>query len=177
MPAGDPLPPPAPDARPAGAHHETTQRDTTRSVEGPVEASVEGSAVDESAVRPGALTSGWRLLTALVWVAMILAWAGVWNASVQLGLSTWWLGPRADPTPLVIRMVPFAVAVLLVLGAINATRYLPWAGLVGAAVFAGYAVVDIDRVPRIGWLELAIAAAAALATLASFSGMYRRARR
>ena len=57
--------------------------------------------------RAGELSIGWRFAMIALWVGVVLAWSAVWNASVQLGLSTWWLGPRADPTPAVVRLLPF----------------------------------------------------------------------
>lgn len=159
MSAGTPLPPPAPTDRPWS----------------PALAYTSDPVPPEPL--PGELTAGWRLVTAVTWALSVLAWAAVWNASVQLGLSTWWLGPRADPAPLPLRLLPFVVPVVSVLGAINGVRHLPWLGLAGAAVFAGYGLGDLDRVPRLATVELLVAAAVLTVVLASLSGMYRSPRR
>lgn len=127
--------------------------------------------------RPGALASSWRLVSVVTWVAVVLAWSAVWSASVQLGLSTWWLGPRADPTPVPVRLAPYLGPVLVTLGALNGIRRLPWLGVAASAVFAGYGLGDLGRVPRLAAVELLIAAAAAVVSLASLTGMYRRPRR
>ena len=34
--------------------------------------------------------------------AAMFAYAAVWQASVQLGIATWWVGPRSQPTPAVV---------------------------------------------------------------------------
>jgi len=127
------------------------------------------------APRPGELTGGWRLVTVVAWIAVVLGWSAVWNTSVQLGLSTWWLGPRADSTPVAVRLAPFAGPVVVILGALNNARWLPWGGLAASAVFGAYGVVDLGRVTRLGLVEVVIAVAAAMVSTASMAGMYRRA--
>lgn len=117
----------------------------------------------------------WRILMAGVWIAVVLAFAAVWNTSVQLGLSTWWLGPRADRQLLVVRLSPFVGPALLLLGVINHVRWLAWWGLAASAVLAAYGLGDLGRVGSLAAGELAIAGAAALASIAALSGTYRRA--
>jgi hypothetical protein len=114
-------------------------------------------------------------VTAGIWIGVIVALAAVWNASVQLGLSTWWLGPRADPQPRVVQFAPFIAPALMLLATINHVRWLAWFGLGAAAVVAGVGIGDLDRVTGLAIVELAIAAAAALASLASLTGTYRSA--
>ena len=62
---------------------------------------------------------GWRATTAATWIGVIVGLAAVWNASVQIGLSTWWLGPRADQQPRVVQFAPFVPPVLILLATIN----------------------------------------------------------
>ena len=123
--------------------------------------------------RAGELTLGWRIGTALTWLSVVLAMAAVWNASVQLGLSTWWLGPRGDPRPRVIQLTPFVAPALMLLGTINNLRWLAWYGLAAAGAVAAVGFGDLDRVGSIAATELVIAAAAALISLASLTGTYR----
>ena len=125
--------------------------------------------------RPGDLTVGWRIVTAVIWIAVAAALAAVWNASVQLGLATWWLGPRSDPQPIVVRLLPFVPSALMVLAAINQIRRLAVLGLVAAAAVAIIGVVDLGYVRGLAIVELAIAAAAAIASAASLTGTYRAA--
>lgn len=156
------LPPPPPDA--GGA---TT--DTSPDPE-PAPAPV---AVLTPPPRAGELTLPWRIGTALAWISVVLALAAVWNASVQLGLSTWWLGPRGDPQPRVIQLAPFVAPVLMVLGTINNVRWLGWFGLAASGVLAAVGLGDLTRVGSIAATELAIAGAAAVISLASLTGTYR----
>ena len=124
--------------------------------------------------RAGELTLPWRIGTALTWIGVVLAFAAVWNASVQLGLSTWWLGPRGAPQPRVIQLAPFVAPMLMVLGTINNVRWLGWYGLGAAGVLAAIGFGDLGRFASIGATELAIAGAAAAISLASLTGTYRR---
>jgi NaMN:DMB phosphoribosyltransferase len=110
------------------------------------------------------------------WVGVFVAYAAVWKASEELGLATWWLGPRADPQPLIVRLGPFIVAVVFGLLAIYNVRRLPILGLVGAAVLAAIAVPDLWRSIGLATVEFAIAGAVVLVSAASFTGTYRRAR-
>jgi hypothetical protein len=108
------------------------------------------------------------------WVGVFVAYMAVWKASEELGIATWWLGPRSNPQPVVIRLVPFLVtAVFGILASYNVPR-LPAIGLLGAAVLAAIAVPDLSRSTGLAVVEFAIAGAVAVVSAASFTGMYRR---
>jgi hypothetical protein len=123
--------------------------------------------------RPGDLTIGWRAVMAGIWIGVVLGLAAVWNVSVQLGLSTWWLGARAEPQPPIVRFSPFIAPVLVLLATINQVRYLAWIGLGASFVVAAVGVGDIGRVNSLAVIELAIAAAAAIGSIATLTGTYR----
>ena len=115
--------------------------------------------------RAGELTGGWRVAVGITWVLVVVALASVWKTSDQLGLSTWWLGPRGDPQPVFVRLLPFLPAVLMILGAINQVRHLAWFGLVASGLIVVTGVFDLDRVVRLGLLEIAIGVAAGAVSL------------
>ena len=105
---------------------------------------------------------------------MFVAYCGVWKAQ-----------PRARPGDVVARAGQRPAADLRhaapvrrpggdVIAALGNVRRLPWYGLVASAVAVLVAVPDLDRVRRLGIVELAIAVAAALVSVAGFSGTYRR---
>ncbi len=123
--------------------------------------------------RPGQLTRGWSIAFGLGWLAVAVALAGVWSASRQLGLSTWWLGPSAAPRPFVVNVLPFVAPILLIAATLDRRRHLPWWGLLGAAAIAAVGVADLGRVRGFGVVELVIAGAAAAVSVAAASGMYR----
>lgn len=110
----------------------------------------------------------------LGWLGVIVALAAVWGVSRQLGLSLWWIGPRARPRPLPVTLAPFVPAVALIAAATARARHLARWGLVGALALAAVAVGDLDRVTGLAIVEFAIAGAAALVSAAAWSGTYRR---
>ena len=109
------------------------------------------------------------------WVGVFVAYLAVWKASEELGIATWWLGPRSNPQPVIIRLIPFVVAAAFgILASYNVPR-MPIIGLIGAAVLAAIAVPDLSRSTGLAVIEFAIAGAVALVSAASFTGMYRQA--
>ncbi len=135
--------------------------------EGRVEADAAGR---RGAPRPGQLTGGWRIVTGVTWGLVFVAFAAVWKVSRELGLSTWWLGPIGEPQPVFVLLLPFVAPVAMVVATLNNARRLPVAGLVASAVTAAIGLGDLDRVLRLGIVELAIAGAAAAVSIASFAG-------
>lgn len=123
--------------------------------------------------RAGELTTGWRVVTAITWMMVVVALGCVWKTSDQLGLSTWWLGPRGEPHSIAIRLLPFVPPVLMVLAAVNHVRYLPWIGLAASGLVVLVGVFDVVRFRGLGLLEIAIGVAAAVVSLVSLAGMYR----
>jgi hypothetical protein len=127
------------------------------------------------APRPGELTTAWRILTVVGWTGVVIVLAATWNASRQLGLATWWLGPANDQQPPYIILLPFIAPVVIVTAVGSRARYVPWMGVLGAVAIAAVGFGDLGRVRGLGLVELIAAAAALLVSVASFSGMYRRA--
>jgi hypothetical protein len=123
---------------------------------------------------PGQLTRGWRIATGITWGLVFVAFTAVWKSSRELGLSTWWLGPVGEPQPVVVMLLPFVAPVAMLLATLNNVRWLPWAGLVASAGTAVIGIADLDRVLRLGLVEVAIAGAAAAVSVASFGGRYRK---
>lgn len=128
------------------------------------------------APKVGDLTPGWRIFTIATWIAVFFAFAAVWKASEEIGIGTWWLGSRSQPTPVPVRLLPFALAVTIALLATYNVRRLPWIGAAGAVAVAGIGVFDFRWSVGIATVELAIAGGALLVALGSLSGRYRRRR-
>lgn len=122
---------------------------------------------------PGQLTVGWRITTAIVWGLVFVGYIAVWKTSRELGLNTWWLGPIGDPAGWWVSMLPFLPPLAMILLAVNNAKGLPWFGLGAAAWCAVVALFDLGLVFRLALVELAIAAAGALAAIGSISGRLR----
>lgn len=118
------------------------------------------------------------MATALVWAGVFVAMIAVWKTSTELGMTTWWLGPLGDPMPAPVRMLPFVPPTLMAVIALSGNRFVPYAGLAASAVLAAIGAADLatthgSAVPRIALVELAIALAGLLVSIAGFSGRYR----
>lgn len=109
----------------------------------------------------------------VTWIGIVLVWASVWRSSRTMGLSTWWLGPSAEPRIIVVQMIPFVAPVVMAVAASRPTRHLPAAGLVAAALGAVIAIGDLGTFEHLALIELAAATAGALVSIASFAGVLR----
>jgi hypothetical protein len=116
----------------------------------------------------------WRVATVATWVLVFVAWSGVWKASRELGVATWWLGPDGEPQPIFVMLLPFVVPLVMVVLTLNNVRRLPWYGLAGAAIASVIGIVDLSYIRRLGIVEIVIAAAGAAVAIAGFAGVYRR---
>jgi hypothetical protein len=125
------------------------------------------------APRAGELAPGWRLVLAVAWLSVAVAIGAIWKTTDQLGMSTWWLGPRGEPRPAVVQILPFVPSVVMVLLSVNHVRRLVWWSLGASALVVAVGAVDLGYKPSIGMLEIAVGVAAALVSVASFAGTYR----
>ena len=124
-------------------------------------------------MRPGDLTTSWRLMLGLGWLSAFFVYAGVWQASVQIGIGTWWIGPRAQPTNTVVKLIPFFLTLSLgLLVAYNVRWIVRWS-TVGGAAAALISIPDFSRSTSLGVAEAIIAGLLGMITLASLSGRYR----
>lgn len=121
----------------------------------------------------GRLTPGWRAVAAGVWALAFLAVLGVWKTSRELGLNTWWLGPLGDPRPIFVSVLPLAAPTAAVIAVANNVARAAWVQFGAAAVLAAVALGDVSYVPRLALVELGIATAGVLVTVASLAGHYR----
>ncbi|MFV0309541.1 MAG: hypothetical protein ACK5OX_17565 [Desertimonas sp.] len=109
----------------------------------------------------------WMIATAAFWGLVFVAFIGVWKASQEVGLATWWRGPRSNPQPVVVQLVPLYAPMAMVIAALGRSRRIGLAGLVAAAVTIAVALGDLGTVRKLAWVELAVGVAAVVFTLAS----------
>ncbi len=126
-----------------------------------------------TSARAGSLTSTWRILLGLAWTAGFFAYAAVWQASVQLGIGTWWIGPRAEPTPTLLRLLPFLVCLVMILGVVYGVRRLPVVGVVLGLGLAAIAIPDLSRSTSLAVTELVVAALLVIVSAAARTGLVR----
>ncbi|WP_420452946.1 hypothetical protein [Ilumatobacter sp.] len=118
----------------------------------------------------GRLDPTWRAVLAAAWVGAFLCYAAVWQASVQIGIATWWVGPRGDPSSIVVRLAPFVVALAIVLHLIYQRPHAIVLSAVGVAASFALAVPDMSRSTGLATTELAIAALLGVVTASAAVG-------
>lgn len=123
--------------------------------------------------RPGQVTAGWQVMLGAGWTAAFFAFAAVWKTSQDIGIGTWWLGARAQPQPVVIKIIPFALAIVIGLAAIYNLRRVALISLAGSFGVALIAVFDTSRSGGLAAIEFAIAASVALISVGAFTGTHR----
>jgi len=123
--------------------------------------------------RPGDLTMSWRVVLCLAWIGGFFAFAAVWQASVQIGIGTWWIGPRALPAPPYIRLLPFALTLVMALCVIYNTPRIVRTSFVGTLLVAAIAIPDFSRSVSMAIAELVVAGLLLLVTVGAVSGRYR----
>lgn len=112
-------------------------------------------------------------MVAVGWAGAFAAYLSVWKASEEIGIATWWLGPRSNPQPLVIRLIPFILVGIVVAATMLDGRHVPAIGVGGAIAAAAIAVPDMSRSSGLATIEFAIAGAVLLVSAASFTGLQR----
>jgi hypothetical protein len=124
-------------------------------------------------IRPGDLTFAWRFTLMFGWIAAFFAYAAVWQASVQLGIATWWVGPRSQPTPTMIRMIPFIMTIVAGLLTVYNVRRVSFLSLGTAFGSLLIAVPDLSRSVGLAAVEIMISIALIVVSAASLTGRYR----
>ena len=123
--------------------------------------------------RPGQVTTGWQMLLGAAWTAAFFAFAAVWKTSQDIGIGTWWLGARAQPRSVAIKIIPFVLAIVIGLAAIYNLRRVALISLAGSVGVALIADFDMSRSGGLAAIEFAIAASVAVISIGAFTGTYR----
>lgn len=104
------------------------------------------------------------------WLLVTAALASAAVTSRNIGKPTWWLGTQSDPTFPLLWLLPFLAPIVAVFVALVAGRWAPFAGM-GAALYIGaIAIPDIEASPAVALIEVVVAIAALLVSLASLAG-------
>ncbi len=108
------------------------------------------------------------------WVGVILGFASVWKSSWTLGFSTWWLGPQASPRFFGLLVLPFVLPIVMVVLALTNVRYAAFAGIAAAVGTALIGWGDVGRQDKFAAVELALAGAGLLVSVAALAGLVGR---
>lgn len=123
--------------------------------------------------RVGELTIAWRVALIVAWVGAFVAYMAVWKSSEEIGIATWWLGPRSSPQPLLVRLIPFIVSATFGALASFKMRNISLISVAGAVALGAIAIPDFSRSVGLAVIELVIGVAVALVSLASLTGRYQ----
>lgn len=124
-------------------------------------------------LQPGQFSVAWQIMLAASWTAAFFAYAAVWKTSEEIGIGTWWLGPRAQPQPIFVRILPFAITLLLGMLAVYNVRRTAWLSTAGALLLAIGAVFDMSRSGGLAAIEFAIAGSMLLVSIGAAFGAIR----
>jgi hypothetical protein len=119
------------------------------------------------------MSTPWRLMLVVCWTAVLLACAAVWKTSEELGLGTWWLGTRSEPSAQIVRLLPFAVAAVAGVAAAYNLRWAWWASLGAALGLVAWSIPDFSRSTGLALVELVVGLAALVVTAGAWTGRYR----
>lgn len=123
--------------------------------------------------RAGELTTNWSTAFWLSWALVAGGFAAVWYSSRITGMATWWLGPETAPRLILISLIPFVAPIGLAVMTLMHQRWLPFWGILGAAITALVALGDIGGPARYFVIEFALAAGGLLVSVASIAGLLR----
>ena len=120
--------------------------------------------------RGKSLEKPWPLIIIVSWLFVTAALASAAVTSRNIGKPTWWLGPQDSPAFPLLWLLPFLAPVIAIFVALVAGRWAPFAGT-GAALYIGaIAILDIESTPAVALIEVVIAVAALLVSVASLAG-------
>lgn len=111
----------------------------------------------------------------MFWIAIVAALGIVAGASEVIGRQVWWLGDDERRAPIYVVVLPAIAPLATVLAAANNRTWVPYASAVATLTTLLTAWGDRHRSPGAALVELALAGAGLLVTIASFSGRYRKA--
>lgn len=114
--------------------------------------------------------SGWRVVLMLGWVGGILGYSTIWAVSRQVGLPTWWLGPRSTPSPVPVMLLPFVLPVIVLIGIAANLQRIARYGVFAALATLGVAAGDASNQPGLAVAQLAISLGLLSASLAALIG-------
>jgi hypothetical protein len=115
-------------------------------------------------------TQTWRVIMLLGWVGGVLGYSTVWAVSRQIGLPTWWLGPRSQPNPIYIVSLPFVLPVLMLLAISFNLKRLPIYGVLAACGSFVIAAGDAQTQPGLAIIQVAISIGLLCTSLAALIG-------
>jgi len=117
------------------------------------------------------LTTPWQVVAVVTWSGVIFGVTASAITGRTVGKPPWWLGPSVNPAPVFFVLLVAVVVIAPLALAISRSRYTPVAGIVSSCAIAVIALLDLADSPGVATVELAVAIAGLLGSLAVFAGV------
>jgi hypothetical protein len=115
----------------------------------------------------------WTVIVIVSWLMVTAALAAAAVTGRNIGKPTWWLGTASDPAWPLLWVVPFLAPIAVIVCAIVAGRWAPFTGI-GASLYLGaVATLDLENTPAVALIQVVVACAAFLVSIASLAGRNR----
>ena len=112
----------------------------------------------------------WKLVGITSWLLVTAAITCAAIASRSVGKSTWWLGPKSNPTFPLLWALPFLMPVVSIIAIIRLPRIAGYIGIGCSLVLAGVAIGDIAGTPGVAIIEGIVAVSALFIAIATLAG-------
>ena len=117
------------------------------------------------------LTRGWRSIALISWGGVIFGMTAAGITGRTVGKPPWWLGPSVDPAPIMYVLLITAITIAPFLVAITRSRFTPIVGIGASVLIAISGFIDLGDTPGVAVIQLAMAAAGAMASASLFAGL------
>lgn len=94
---------------------------------------------------------------------------------MQIGIGTWWIGPRAQPTNIVVKLLPFLLCLAVLVCVVYNVAHLVQISAIASGLAAVGAIPDFSRSVGLGAAEMIVAGLLAVVTATALTGRYRAA--
>lgn len=111
----------------------------------------------------------WRTLATVSWIGIVLCQVAVAVTSRNIGKSTWWLGPEANPRFPLVWAAPFVVTLVALAATQRPRKYTVAIHAVCVVLLAAIATGDLEGSPGVAVLQFGIALIALLTTFVSLA--------
>jgi hypothetical protein len=108
----------------------------------------------------------WRGATITTWIAVLLCLVAFAISSRTVGRPVWWLGPSGNDAPFIYKLVPIALAITPIEGAIWRSRTTIPAAIVCSLGLIAIALPDLSHSPGIAIGMVVVGIAALLQSIA-----------
>lgn len=120
------------------------------------------------------ISPGWARVGLVTWIAVLLSNIAVGVTSRTVGKPPWWLGPSVDPAPIVFVALPLLLVATPLIFFYRSSVHAPRIAMGCACAMSVVALADLGETPGVAVVEIAIALAALMGSIATNAGVFTR---